>query len=401
MRILIPSWSGAPARGFYRHFQQGLTRALCECGHEPLSSPFAQIGQFSAEEANALYTLLTHNRPAAVIDLACWGHAFSQIAVNTGGGVRPIFDTFEMPYLGLLLDQPFNQPLNRVVAERLYAAYPDLGHPPLVPLVFPNLRVSGDTIAPTAIQTEDERSAAGEFSQRTIDVLYIGNLDPGALERFWHALPGRSPAVGLNPVFCDRLADTVLAAPDCSLHSSTLDVLRDFGERPAGFSVGRHLQAVELHVRHVFRRDALLAVARTGVRMMVVGKGWSSLDLPTTVQLRDYIDYEGIFGLAARARIALDASTYMDGANDRVFGYALNRAVCFTNATGYLRSRMVPEGGLQFYSMRRLPELGERIVTLLGQPQTLQDAAERARAAVLCAHTWRHRIEPLLDRLRH
>jgi len=54
-------------------------------------------------------------------------------------------------------------------------------------------------------------------------------------------------------------------------------------------------------------------------------------------------------------------------------------------------------GGLRFYSMRNLDDLGEWVKLLLSRPAELREAGERARIDVLAAHTWRHRIGGVLS----
>jgi hypothetical protein len=160
------------------------------------------------------------------------------------------------------------------------------------------------------------------------------------------------------------------------------------------------MRAVECFLRYVFRRDAVVAIARSGVRMRVVGKGWDKIPLPENVELVAETDYDGFFRLAGQAKICLDVSTYLDGANDRVFVYGLSRAVCFTNAAGYLRPAFGEDNGLRFYSMGSLSELGEQVKSLLARPDELRESGERARHAVLSLHTWRHRVGHILGALR-
>lgn len=143
-----------------------------------------------------------------------------------------------------------------------------------------------------------------------------------------------------------------------------------------------------------------MSLARSGVRMRVIGTGWDKIPLPANVELGAETDYDGFFCLAGQAKICLDASTYLDGANDRVFSYALNRAVCFTNAAGYLRRTLGEDGGMRFYSMRNPSELGEQVNMLLARPDELHEAGERARRTVLLSHTWRHRVSDILAAMR-
>jgi hypothetical protein len=134
--------------------------------------------------------------------------------------------------------------------------------------------------------------------------------------------------------------------------------------------------------------------------MRVVGKGWDRLGLPANVEFGSPTDYDGLFRLASQAKICLDASTYLDGANDRVFSYALNGAVCFTNADGWLRPALAGNDGVRFYSMGSLNELGDQVRSLLARPDELREAGSRARQVVLASHTWRPRVESMLEAMR-
>jgi Glycosyl transferases group 1 len=392
MRVLIPVCLGITNGSFYQEFVIGVTEALRELGHEPSYFPFDALGTPSRNEIFSLDKQLERSRPDVVLDLACWGFGLSRGLTPTPKGQLPIFDAYGVSYAGILFDQPFNQAINGITASRVYAVYPDLAHPQQVRLVFPGLKLSGEIFAPPAIRAANDRSTGPGSSNRNIEILYVGNLLVTSLTRFWN---DRVLPAGFDPEFCDAVVDTVMAEPERSLHLAVESVL---SRRPAseGFNFNIHLQCIEEHLRYVFRRDAVLALARAGVRMRVVGKNWDQLALPVNVELQEPTDYEGFFRLAGSARICLDASTYLDGANDRVFAYAVNRAVCFTNASGYLRSAVGEGGGIRFYSLRGLGALVDEVQGWLGRPDALAEMGDRARSTVLGAHTWRHRLTDIL-----
>jgi hypothetical protein len=399
MRILLPFWRGVPEGCFYQDFHQGVAEALRELGHEAVQFPFVERGRLQPDEADLLFPLVEAGQFDALLDLACWGRGLSRIGVSRNGVREPLFDAFGVAYLGWLFDQPYNQAINLVASTRLYGAYPDLGHSDQVRLIFPGLKLRGEIFAPPAIRPSNSCSGDNWWTDRDIDVLYVGNLVTEALQRSWNRRVSDRATV-CHPGFCDTLADAVLSEPERSLHLSLQLAIAELSPLPAGFDISSNLRVVESFLRHTFRRDAVAALAGSGVRMRVVGKGWDRLGLPANVEFGAETDYAGFFRLAARAKICLDASTYLDGANDRVFSYALNRAVCFTNAAGYLRSTFGEDGGMCFYSMRNLSELGERVKALLARPEALQEAGIGAGESVLSAHTWRHRVENILDSIR-
>jgi hypothetical protein len=396
MRILLPYWRGVPQRCFYQDFHLGIAEALRECGYETVRFSFTERGPVQLEESKQLYLQLQAANFDAILDLACWGWGLSRVMLPSRAGDRQaIFDACGIPYAQWLFDQPCNQQMTGVMAAERYAIYPDLGHAEQVRLIYPGLEFTGEIFAPPAIRPENNRSA-GNWSARRIDVLYIGNLVPEALERSWNDRLNRQWPEGFNPGFCNALADACLETPERSLHLIAQAVIGETDALPLGFNFRLHFSIVENFIRHTIRRNAVEALARAGVRMLVVGNGWDEFALPANVELLAKTDYDGLFRLAGQAKICLDASTYIDGANDRVFSYVLNRAVCFTNASGYLRRVFGEDGGIRFFSMRDLSDLAEQAKGLLAQPASLQEAGERGAAEVLRAHTWRQRLGNIL-----
>lgn len=395
MRILLPIWRGAPERCFYQDFHAGMIEAIREFGHEALPFSHADIGRLSLHnEGNALLQQVSAARPGAVLDIACWSYALTRLTVGPTSAMNPIFDAFEIPYVGWLFDHPYNQALNGAAGRRLHAVYPDLGHPSQVRLVYPQYRPVREIFGPPAVRPANDRSAQEWATNRDIDVLYVGNLVPGALQRIWNRRGEWLVEDSVDSGLCDSIVDAVLAEPEQSLHVCSAAAI---SHARAGTDFHANLRLVEFYLRHAFRHAAVVALGQAGVRLQVVGDGWGSVALPPGIRVHPATDYAGLFGFAARAKICLDASTYVDGANDRVFSYGLNRAVCFTNASGFLRGAMGEEAGLRFYSMRRLDDLGESVKQLLSRPAGLREAGERARLDVLAAHTWRHRIGGILS----
>jgi hypothetical protein len=399
VRILLPYWLGVPERCFYQDFHLGIAAALRESGHETVLFPFAQRGPVQLEESSALYKLLQANKFSAVLDFACWGYGLSRILIRgMHGESHAVFDAFGIPYVQWLFDQPCNQQMTGILGKQRYTLYPDLGHPEQIRLLYPELELRG-IFAPPAIRPENDRSAVEWPTARDIDVLYVGNLVPEALERSWNNRGSRQPDK-FDPEFCNALADAVLEHPECPLHSVAQSLIRNRAPLPEGFNLRFHFSEVEHFLRHTIRRDAVLALARSGVRMRVVGEGWDKIALPVNVELGAKTDYDGMFHLAGRSKICLDASTYIGGVNDRVFSYALNRAVCFTNASCYLRQFVGKKGTIRFFCMRNLPDLCEQVKSLLAHPASLRESGELAARAVLDAHTWRHRVSHVLGAMR-
>jgi len=386
MRIVLPYCPDVP-HGFYWDFFQGLSDAIEARGDEAVRFPFAKAGSHDAGEFSAFYRLLGQGCDL-LVDLCCWGYGLTRIGVQQAGAPPlPVLDALDIPYVGMLFDQPYFQPINAVVARRLFATFPDLGHREQAEFVFPGFALAGDAFVPPAVRPANARFAL-DWRERDIDVLYVGNLDPAALARPWRG--GALEALG------EAVAQMVHAQPERPFLRGVAEVLERQAVRPAPQELADLVRMMELYVRSSFRRDVVLALARSGLRIRVVGRGWDTIALPESAERVAPIAYEQIFRLAGRSRICVDASTYLSGANDRVFNYALNGAVCATNATGYLQPAMGEEEWLYFYSLRELDALAERLHALLADPRRLRETGECAQRAVLARHTWRERLETIL-----
>ncbi|MBM3346003.1 MAG: hypothetical protein FJY55_05830 [Betaproteobacteria bacterium] len=395
MRLLLPYNTQSLPVSFYSDFHTGIAEAALELGHKTLRLDIADGAQASAAERDALYRALTARRCDAVIDLCCWGLGFSRITVWDGSkSGEPLFDSLDMAYMGLLLDQPWFQPLPGVSASRLYAAVPDRNHAEQIALIYPGVRLRGTAFAPPAVHSVNDRSRP--WNERDIDVLFVGHLQRDALATSEHRRwPDGCAAL------CEATVETALAAPDEPLHVALLSAARSSGtalEGAAGTAtVLEALRAVEPYLRARHRLEAVRAAAGSRAGIHVVGLGWDATELPGNVIRHAPTDYAGFFDMAGRARLCLDVSSYPDGANDRVFSYSLNRAVCLTNAAGYLRDAYAGTGAMQFCSPAQPAALAASISALLADTHGLRDMGDAGRRFTLDHQNWRVRLQAMLD----
>jgi hypothetical protein len=389
MRALIPFCLGAPERSFYQEFVRGISNALRELGHEPSYVPFNELGNCTLAESQSLVRAMQRDQPQVALDVACWGYA---LALST---TPRIFCATGIPYAGVLCDHPFNQWLGEIQAERLFAVCPDRGHPQQIKLVYPDLKLAGNVFLPPAVEAASDRSSENQPPGRSIDILYVGNLQPTYSERFWRKPGFSTERRGFDPAFCDAVTDAVIARPERALHLAVEETWRGHTWKEP-FELCTNMRYLELYFRHLFRREAVWTLARSGVRIHIVGRGWDWLASSHHVSVQPPVPYDGMLRLAGAARICIDASTYLEGVNDRVFSYAVNGAVCFTNASGYLRAEIGEDQGMRYYSLTNLEGLIDEVRYWLARPAALQELGDRARSCVLAAHTWRHRMESLL-----
>ena len=399
MRFLLPynTTLSTATSSFYSDFHLGIAEAAHKLGHDTLRFDIADGAQASAVERDTLYRALATSPCDTVIDLCCWGLGLSQITVWDGSTRgEPLFDSLDMDYVALLIDQPWFQPLPGVHSARLHAAVPDRDNLTDIPAIYPELRLRGMAFAPPAIRIANDHSQP--WGARDLDVLFIGHLQHAAL-----AAPTNWPEECAT--VCEESVAQALATPSESLYRVVLRAAAQL-ELPVGGSGGAStvftvLRAVGHYLRARMRLDAVRAAAQSGAMVHVVGDGWDSIEVPDNVICHaPTADYEGMFSLAGRARICLDVSSYPSGANDRVFSYSLNRALCLSNATGYLGEVYRESGGVQFYSVAAPGELAETIARLLASPRRLQEQADAGRQVTLESQNWLVRLETILNCLK-
>ena len=387
MIVLLPIVRAIPPGHFYQNIATGIADALQELGHTVQWFPLGEVGILTAPEAAAAVRWAHAGGGKLVIDLCCWGHAISQ--AQLAGGIegrdaRPAYDVGEVSCVGFLLDQAYFQPIGSIHCRRLYAAISDPNILEQIALISPSLQLAGSVFAPPAANLRNDRSVA--WAERDIDLLYVGNLHLAALQRQWSG--------GADVALCDALADAANA--DEPLHRTALKVARALGRPPDAVQWGALLRDIEFFLRAKSRLAAVLAAARSGVDITVIGNGWDTIELPANISVLPPTYYEDVLQLVGRSRICLDASSYPHGANDRIFNYALNRAVCLTNSRSWVERCFGPEQGMHFYQSAETQTLTWQIPELLARPQQLQQQGEAARAVTLAGHTWRHRIEAVL-----
>lgn len=393
MRFLLPFNTRSIPESFYADFHAGLTEAAQELGHEALRFDIAEGANASDGERNALYRLLAAQPCDAVIDLCCWGLGLSAITVWDGSeGGEPLFDSLDMDYVGLLCDQPWFQPLPGVRSSRLHVAVPDRHHPTQIALAYPDLALRGTAFTPPAARAVNDQSRP--WRERDIEVLYVGHLQQDALamakERRWPA--------GVSAL-CEATIEEALARPTAPLHEDMQRAARALGQTPTPDQALDVLRNVEPHLRARFRRDAVHAAARSRATVHVVGLGWDQESLPPNVIHYAPVTYPEFHRMAGRARIGLDVSAYPGGANDRVFNYSLNRAVCLTNALEYPRTSFEASGAIQSHDLGDPARLAAQIDALLAEPDRLRDSGEAGHGITLATQNWRLRLESIIAML--
>ena len=386
MHALIPFCTSIASPSFYQDFIEGLEDALAEMGHTSERFEFGEIGTLSQNELERFFTWARAARCDLVLDLCCWGFALSRVKWWDG---RPeagatIFDSLDARYVALMFDQPFYQPAPALLSNSLLLCYPDRGHAELISSLYPAFHPSAMLFVPPATRPGNKRSPA-RWRDRHIPLLYAGNLALDAIEPFWADVPQHR--------LYDGAAELIDARPELPLHRAIEEVRRSL---ELTLTLEERLEvhrALEYFLRHRLRHKLVTSLAASGLPIEVYGNGWESAGLPANARTHAAMDYRVYLDLIGDARICLDASTYLDGANDRVVQFAINGTVFFSNAQTYLREAFGDTA--EFYSPLDLAQTADRVGALLAHSEELEMRSARLRAIALETHLWRHRLESI------
>lgn len=161
---------------------------------------------------------------------------------------------------------------------------------------------------------------------------------------------------------------------------------------PASPGTGTRIGFVGTH--EPLRARALEAVADLGLRAW--GPGWPAGPLYGNDFIRVFSAAEVAVNIHQFFGEPPEAGRYGTGANRRVFELAGIGTVQLCDAKADIARNFEEDSEIVLF--RSIPELRAKALQLLAAPGEREAMAARARARALREHTWRHRLEALLDR---
>lgn len=313
-----------------------------------------------------------------------------------------IWEQFEIPYVNILMDHPFHysEPLAHMpTTTRLFCT--DKNHVTFIKRYFGDIARVG--FLPHA-------GAEGGFwkkrmDERKIDVLYAGALpfftagrlvpDLSAITQFDAIDMSRQV---LKELICHP-AHTTEEAVEQYLNARSI-FLED-GELLNGIVKMRFLDS---YATSFFREQAVRLLVESGVDVTVYGMGWNECEWSKN----PHFHYGGkvpatqILPMMGEAKIVLNTMTwYKAGAHDRIFNGMLANACVVTDDSGYLKEQFEKreQDGPVRFQLEKMQELPELVFILLEHQGELQRRADCGYRMAREEHTWKNRLETILEEL--
>lgn len=311
---------------------------------------------------------------------------------------RNLWDTYEIPYINILMDHPFHyeKPL-RNAPEQSVVLCTDRNHVKYIRKYLKNIRRT-DFLPHAGVELGKKHKPLAE---RKIDVLYAGALPIYTVSKM---IPDLS---SIREVDGQELAQNVLGELVKHPERTTEDAIEEYVKDKRNDISEQRIHEIIVQMRFLdsyatsfFREQAVRILVESGIRVTAYGTGWDQCDWSENPCL----DYRGkvlapeILPLMNDSKIVLNTMTWFKaGAHDRIFNGMLAKAAVVTDDSTYIKREFRDGEELSMFSLRELGSLPERVFSLFGHMEEAQQMAERGYTAAKENHTWKSRAEYIRD----
>lgn len=319
---------------------------------------------------------------------------------ETGGF---LWEAYDMKYLNILVDHPFYYHARLVqVLPRMTLFCVDREHVAYVKRFYPGIPVKFLPLAGNMRRGETLLSGeSGQMREALYDLVFTANyVPPAQLERQICLLDEEYRSF-YRGILEDLILDPAQSV-DAVMERHIRREIGDVSDRDLCAALGG-MVLVDLYARTYFRGEVVRTLAEQGVRVDVFGAGWEMLSCgkPENIirhggQVTSAVCVEAV----RNARLSLNLMPWFkDGAHDRIFTAMLQRTVCVTDDSRYLRGEFADGEGLVYFSLKEREHLPGLVKTLLHDAAELEKIAQKGFRKAHAGHTWRERAAELAKEL--
>lgn len=315
---------------------------------------------------------------AFVFNNACF-----QMRLQSG---ESLWDLWHVPCYNVLVDHPmyYYDTLDHAPACGIVICA-DKYHTDYVKRFYPT--VTKSVFLPTAGECLKPYEALKPFTERSIDVLFIGSYK-------YH------DDVSYD-AFSKRLELELTSHPYKTFENAVTDCLEDQQSNLSGEDIKLLIQQyrfIDVNTTALFRRKIIETLVNAGVCVTVYGNGWEALEIsnhPNFIYKGLISPQEGI-KLMEESKIVLNHMAWFKyGASERIFEAMLQGAVSLTDESEYLKAHFTDSENIKFFSLSHLDELPHIVHALLSDPHWSESITENGYRLAARSHTWMNRLEAL------
>lgn len=237
------------------------------------------------------------------------------------------------------------------------------------------------------------------YEERAYDLIFTGSyFDVNHHYQTMMELPS-----GIKELAMD-VAEEMLAAPSLVLWDSMDRVLQKWNvdmspaEKKELLSVFR---CIDIFVRAHMRDKVMRQVADGGISVHIFGNGWEKFQCRHKENLIFHEGY-GDTALAALADSKLSLNImpwFRAGIQERNIAAMLAKTVSVTDSSRYIDEYFTDREDIVLYSLEHLEKLPGIITECLENEEKSRKIAQKGYEKAVNGHTWKHRVEQLLEEI--
>lgn len=312
--------------------------------------------------------------------------------------------SLQIPVVDILMDHPYCHRSGLLYApESTVVLCVDRNHMNYVSRFYPKIQTVGFLPHGGSFDGLPKKP----IEERQITILYAGGLSKGGIDRM---KPDMTSFPFDAELVVSKTVERNIKDPTRTMESVMEEVLLEMGITLSDEELCRvfsELYYADLLIVSYFREKVLKTIAEAGLPIRIYGMGWG--DLPWVRECKN-VDYRGrvdaweIVREMAEAKIVLSTHTWFkDGTHDRIFNGMLARAVVVSDSSLFMTENFktaTEADGRDFrelvqFELSEIEALPEMLRDLLGQPDKMQQIADRGYKRALESETHQARAREL------
>ncbi len=316
---------------------------------------------------------------------------------------RFLWEAYDMKYLNILVDHPLYYHARLVqVLPRMTLFCVDREHVAYVKRFYPGIPVKFLPLAGNMRRGETLLSGeSAQTGEALYDLVFTANyVPPAQLERQICLLDEEYRSF-YRGILEDLILDPAQSV-DAVMERHIRREIGDVSDCDLCAALGG-MVLIDLYARTYFRGEVVRVLAEQGVRVDVFGAGWEMLSCgkpENIIRHGGQVTSAVCVGAVRNARLSLNLMPWFkDGAHDRIFTAMLQRTVCVTDDSRYLRGEFADGEGLVYFSLKEREHLPGLVKTLLHDAAELEKIAQKGFRKAHAGHTWGERAAELAKEL--
>ena len=314
------------------------------------------------------------------------------ITFNNRGFLMPIegqgalWDKWDVPCYNLLVDHPmyYYDTLDQSPKQGIVICE-DRNHVDYIKRFYPTVHKS--LFLPNGGEELCPDQPKKPIADRIMDVLFIGSYKNHG-EYTYDALD-------------EAVMDDLINNPHKTFEQAMEDCLKkikpDLSDTELKLMIQKH-RFMDTNLCSMYRLEIIRALAESGITVSAYGEGWEQTDLfgHPNFECHAPVPFAEGITLMGDSKIVLNQlSWFKDGCCERIFNTMLQKTVCVTDDSVYLKEQFTDGKDIVFYSLTALEKLPELVTSLLQDPARMQYIADCGYASASAHHTWAHRAAEL------